>query len=246
MFNPNSIKTLRTMSASSQRSTQNKLLMEEIDSAIQELREWKKNENLELKKQLIENQQTKKIIYKSGYEIDEEEEDTRQEELLQQQTDLNNKLQKIRQEYMKEYLQITKYMASEQKTQEVTQKLQESSQRLENLENYPTNQLNLNKMDDDILLKLTQWKAQLAELDQISQEQESTQQDTQSDSNGQVTANMKQKVQQELDQFQKYEKTISKEQQEKQEFNQHIQQELNDLDKDFDEIDSLLNQCGIK
>ncbi|CAD8164557.1 unnamed protein product [Paramecium pentaurelia] len=246
MFNPNCIKTLRTMSASSQRSTQNKLLMEEIDSAIQDLREWKKNENLELKKQLMENQQTQKIIYKSGYEIDEEEEDTRQEELLQQQTDLNNKLQKIRQEYMKEYLKIPKYMASEQKTQEVTQKLQESSQRLENLENYPINQLNLNKMDDDILLKLTQWKAQLAELDQVSEEKESIQQDQQSDQSGQVTANMKQKIQQELDQFQKFEQTISKEQQEKQEFNQHIQQELNDLDKDFDEIDSLLNQCGIK
>ncbi|CAD8065099.1 unnamed protein product [Paramecium primaurelia] len=246
MFNPNCIKTLRTMSASSQRSTQNKLLMEEIDSAIQDLREWKKNENLELKKQLMENQQTQKIIYKSGYEIDEEEEDTRQEELLQQQTDLNNKLQKIRQEYMKEYLKIPKYMASEQKTLEITQKLQESSQRLENLENYPINQLNLNKMDDDILLKLTQWKAQLAELDQVSEEKESIQQDQQNDQNGQVTANMKQKIQQELDQFQKFEQTISKEQQEKQEFNQHIQQELNDLDKDFDEIDSLLNQCGIK
>ncbi|CAD8074669.1 unnamed protein product [Paramecium primaurelia] len=244
MFNPNSIKTLRTMSASSQRSTQNKLLMEEIDSAIQDLREWKKNENLELKKQLMENQQTKKIIYKSGYEIDEEEEeDTRQEELLQQQADLNKKLQKIRQEYMKEYLKIPKYMASEQKTQEITQKLQESSQRLENLENYPINQLNLNKLDDDILLKLTQWKTQLSELDQISQEQESIQQDPQND---QVSANLKQKIKQELDQFQKDEQNISKQQLEQQEFNQHIKQELNDLDKDFDEIDSLLNQCGIK
>ncbi|CAD8075560.1 unnamed protein product [Paramecium sonneborni] len=217
MFNPNSIKTLRTMSASSQRSTQNRLLMEEIDSAIQDLREWKKNENLELKKQLMENQQTKKIIYKSGYEIDEEEEDTRQEELLQQQADLNQKLQKIRQEYMKEYLKIPKYMASEQKTLEVTQKLQESAQRLENLENYPTNQLNLNQLDDDILLKLTQWKAQLAELDQISQEQEITQQDSQNDQNEQVSANMKQKIQQELDQFQKDEQKISKEQLKQQE-----------------------------
>ncbi|CAK79502.1 unnamed protein product (macronuclear) [Paramecium tetraurelia] len=171
------------MSASSQRSAQNKQLMEEIDSAIEDLREWKKNENLDLKKQLMENQQTKKIIYKSGYEIDEEEEeDTRQEELLQQQADLNKKLQKIRQEYMKEYLKIPKYMASEQKTQEVTQKLQESSQRLENLENYPINQLNLNKLDDDLLLKLTQWKAQLAEIDEISKDQESAQQDPQSNS----------------------------------------------------------------
>ncbi|CAD8176685.1 unnamed protein product [Paramecium octaurelia] len=218
MFNPNSIKTLRTMSASSQRSAQNKQLMEEIDSAIEDLREWKKNENLDLKKQLMENQQTNKIIYKSGYEIDEEEEeDTRQEELLQQQADLNKKLQKIRQEYMKEYLKIPKYMASEQKTQEVTQKLQESSQRLENLENYPINQLNLNKLDDDILLKLTQWKAQLAELDEISKEQESVQQDPQSDQNEQVTANLKQKIQQELDQYQKDEQNISKQQLQQQE-----------------------------
>ncbi|CAD8087944.1 unnamed protein product [Paramecium sonneborni] len=245
MFNPNCIKTLRTMSASSQRSAQNKQLMEEIDSAIEDLREWKKNENLELKKQLMQNQQTKKIIYKSGYEIDEEE-DTRQEELLQQQADLNQKLQKIRQEYMKEYLKITKYMASEQKTQEVTLKLQESSQRLENLENYPTNQLNLNQLDDDIFLKLTQWKSQLAELDQISQNQQSVQQVSQNDQNEQVSANMKQKIQLELDSFQKDEQKISKESLKQQEFNQHIKQELNELDKDFDEIDSLLNQCGIK
>lgn len=40
----------------------------------------------------MENQQANKIVYKSGYELDDEEEDSRQEDLIKQEAELNRKL----------------------------------------------------------------------------------------------------------------------------------------------------------